>query len=61
MSKLTYPAWFNGPDGEAKIFNDPAEVPKGWTSGADKAVAEVPKKSAAKAEPEAEPESAIDL
>lgn len=25
-----WPAWFYGPNGEAEIFNRPAEVPEGW-------------------------------
>jgi hypothetical protein len=36
MSKLTWPAWFNGPNGETAICNHESEVPKGWTSGAEK-------------------------
>jgi hypothetical protein len=36
MSNLSWPAWFNGPDGEAEIFDKPEDVPSGWTSGAEK-------------------------
>lgn len=36
MTKLTWPAWFNGPNGEAAIFQNESEVPRGWTSGAEK-------------------------
>lgn len=36
MSKLTWPAWFNGPKGESAIFEAPEDVPAGWTSGAEK-------------------------
>ena len=25
-----WPAWFYGPDGEAKIFHSEKEVPEGW-------------------------------
>lgn len=46
MAKSLWPAWFNSPDGETKIFNSPDEVPKGWTGGAEK-------RSAVPIEPEA--------
>lgn len=36
MSNLTWPAWFNGPNGETEIFTKPEDVPAGWTSGAEK-------------------------
>lgn len=36
MSKLTWPAWFNGPKNETAIFDTPESVPAGWTSGAEK-------------------------
>lgn len=42
MSKLTWPAWFNSPDGdEAAIFSSAEDVPDGWTSGAEKLIAEI--------------------
>lgn len=31
-----WPAWFNGPNGETRIFYSADEVPAGWTSGAEK-------------------------
>jgi len=44
MANLTYPAWFNSPEGdESKIFDAPEAVPAGWTSGAEKIAAEVEK------------------
>lgn len=37
MKKLTWPAWFNSPDGKTNaIFEAAEDVPKGWTSGAEK-------------------------
>lgn len=37
MKSLTWPAWFNSPDGKnAAIFATASEVPSGWTSGAEK-------------------------
>lgn len=36
MSDKNWPAWYNGPSGETKIFNSADEVPTGWTSGAEK-------------------------
>lgn len=37
MTKLTWPAWFNSPDGKSKaIFEHESDVPRGWTSGAEK-------------------------
>lgn len=37
MSNLTWPAWFNSPDGKnSSIFAKPDDVPTGWTSGAEK-------------------------
>lgn len=30
MSNSSWPAWFYGPAGEAKIFEDAASVPAGW-------------------------------
>jgi len=37
MSKeLTWPAWFNGPNGQTAIFEAAEDVPNGWTSGAEK-------------------------
>ena len=36
MKKITFPAWFNGPNGETQIFDCIGDVPKGWTSGAEK-------------------------
>lgn len=35
MKAITYPAWFNGPAGQAAIFEAAEDVPKGWTSGAE--------------------------
>ncbi len=31
-----WPAWFNGPEGQSAVFGSPDDVPKGWTSGAEK-------------------------
>lgn len=40
MSKLTWPAWFNSPDGKTSaIFETAEDVPSGWTSGAEKLTA----------------------
>jgi hypothetical protein len=37
MSKITWPAWFSSADGKkSQIFKDAADVPAGWTSGAEK-------------------------
>lgn len=37
MKSLTWPAWFNSPDGKnTAIFATADEVPDGWTSGAEK-------------------------
>jgi len=37
MSKLTWPAWFSSPKGDASaIFEKAEDVPAGWTSGAEK-------------------------
>lgn len=37
MKKLTWPAWFNSPDGKTSaIFETAEDVPSGWTSGAEK-------------------------
>ncbi len=30
-------AWFYGPDGEAAIFTDPADIPEGWADAPGKA------------------------
>jgi hypothetical protein len=30
MQKISAPAWFYGPNGEAEIFNDLSDVPAGW-------------------------------
>jgi hypothetical protein len=30
MEKINSPAWFYGPNGQAKIFGDPSDVPAGW-------------------------------
>lgn len=30
MEKTNTPAWFYGPNGQAKIFNDLKDVPTGW-------------------------------
>lgn len=57
MSKLTWPAWFNSPDGtQSQIFNDESEVPRGWTSGAEKiTVAALQEPAAKPAAPAAAP------
>lgn len=47
MEKITWPAWFNGPKGEAEIFHKPEDVPAGWTSGAEKITVEAKSKPAA--------------
>lgn len=40
MSKLTWPAWFSSPKGDATaIFEKAEDVPTGWTSGAEKQTA----------------------
>lgn len=36
MSDKHWPAWYNGPNGEAEIFRAATEVPAGWTTGAEK-------------------------
>lgn len=36
MSKITWPAWFSGPDGKSAIFESAGDVPAGWTTGAEK-------------------------
>lgn len=36
MTSRDWPAWFNGPNNETRIFNSAGEVPPGWTSGAEK-------------------------
>jgi hypothetical protein len=36
MKAITWPAWFSGPDGKSAIFEAAEDVPKGWTSGAEK-------------------------
>ncbi len=57
MSKDQWPAWFNGPDGEAAIFHKAEDVPAGWTSGAEKRTASgKPAEKAPEPEPEAESE-----
>lgn len=38
-----WPAWFNGPKGEAAIFACAEDVPNGWTSGAEKRSAKAEK------------------
>lgn len=43
MTDKNWPAWFNGPNGEAEIFNSADEVPNGWTTGAEKRPAPKPK------------------
>lgn len=40
MTDKNWPAWFNGPNGEAEIFNSADEVPDGWTTGAEKRTVE---------------------
>lgn len=30
MEKISAPAWFYGPNGQAKIFDDLSDVPAGW-------------------------------
>ena len=44
--KPHWPGWFYGPNGEAKIFQSPDEVPKGWEDHPTKVKA--PKKAPAK-------------
>lgn len=40
MKKITWPAWFNSPDGKTSaIFETAEDVPDGWTSGAEKQTA----------------------
>lgn len=61
MSKISWPAWFNGPKGETQIFNSPGEVPKGWTSGAEQLTVDgsaAPKEPAKPAEPPKNPPAA---
>jgi hypothetical protein len=36
MTDKNWPAWYNGPNGEAEIFRAATEVPAGWTTGAEK-------------------------
>lgn len=36
MNDKNWPAWYNGPNGESRIFNSADEVPSGWTTGAEK-------------------------
>jgi len=57
MKNLTWPAWFNGPDGQSAIFESPDDVPKGWTSGAE---AQPAGKAPAK-QPEKQPEKGDEL
>lgn len=59
MDKLTWPAWFNGPNGQTAIFEAPEDVPNGWTSGAEKlSVKGASKPSPAPKEPAKEPAKA---
>ena len=40
MKKITWPAWFSSPKGDATaIFETAEDVPAGWTSGAEKQTA----------------------
>lgn len=52
-----WPAWFNGPKGEAAIFESADDVPNGWTSGAEKRTAKGSPAKAAKEPPAASPET----
>lgn len=41
MKNLTWPAWFSSPDGKSTaVFGSADDVPKGWTSGAEKQAVE---------------------
>lgn len=41
MSKLTWPCWFSSPDGsQSVIFDHESDVPRGWTSGAERLTVE---------------------
>lgn len=75
MTKLTWPCWFSSPDGkQSDIFQQEFDVPRGWTTGAEKitisdiiAPAEKPaaapkrKKSAAPAETPEKSDDSFDL
>lgn len=39
MKAITWPAWFNSPEGKSAIFEKAEDVPTGWTSGAEKQAA----------------------
>lgn len=56
MSKQEWPAWYNGPNGETKVFQAADEVPAGWTTGAEKSPA--PGAQPAKAAPPPPPPAA---
>lgn len=32
-----WPAWFYGPDGEARVFDAPDDIPAGWADAPGKA------------------------
>jgi hypothetical protein len=55
MKKITWPAWFNSPDGKTAIFEKAEDVPKDWTSGAEKQSAGDPTKEPAKKKSKQEP------
>ena len=47
MIKLTWPCWFTSPDGsETEIFDHESDVPRGWTTGAEKVTIEAVKPAA---------------
>jgi|688.fasta_scaffold1575509_1 hypothetical protein len=56
MQKISAPAWFYGPNGEAEIFNDPSDVPAGWRDHPFKVDETAPaeKRAAAKRKPKPE-------
>lgn len=60
MTDKNWPAWFNGPNGEAEIFNSADEVPDGWTTGAEKRKAEKPTAKPKQPVPPVAPESIAD-
>ena len=33
---MPFRAWFYGPNGEARIFTDPADIPQGWADAPGK-------------------------
>lgn len=57
MKEITFPAWFNGPDGKTAVFESAEDVPTGWTSGSEKQTTKgtVAKPAKAPAAPKAKP------